>query len=87
MSGEQVVNGVIVLPELRVAFSTQDSTASYSCITKTQGKVTNHDADASAMTQLPGGCRAMAESEAAQSVDTLRCLISHASPSGTKVSR
>jgi predicted ATPase with chaperone activity len=32
-------------------------------------------------------CRAIAESGAAQSVDTLRCLISQVSPSGTKVSR
>jgi hypothetical protein len=31
--------------------------------------------------------RAIAESGAAQSVDTLRCLIRQVSPSGTKVSR
>lgn len=40
-----------------------------------------------AMAQLPGGGRTMVESGDAQSVDTLRCLISHASPSATKVSR
>ena len=37
--------------------------------------------------QLSGARRAIAELGAAQSVETLRCLISQVSPSGTKVSR
>lgn len=43
--------------------------------------------DCAATTQVPEGGRAMAESGAAQSLDTLRCLISQVPPSGTKVSR
>lgn len=46
-----------------------------------------HERTVTAMTQQSGGRRAIVELGAAQSVDTLRCLISHVSPSGTKVSR
>jgi hypothetical protein len=43
-----------------------------------------HDAGIVQCLHMP---RAIAELGAAQSVDTLRCLISHVLPSGTKVSR